>query len=220
MQTSDPPDTSVDKARRPGRPRSARADRAILKAAIELLVEEGYGGMSVEAVASRAQVGKATIYRRWQSKKALVADALRGLSEDVRMPDTGNTREDLIALLLDFRRVTSASYIGPMTGRIISAAISNPEFMTIYWENTILPRRRAVETILTRGQNRGELRQDLDLDLVLDMLPGTAVYRILVSRHGLEPGTSQSVNPEDLVNTIWAGIAAPGEQPSHKTPRC
>ena len=220
MQTSEPPDTSIDKSRRPGRPRSARADRAILKAAIELLVETGYGGMSVEAVAARAQVGKATIYRRWQSKKALVADALRGLSDDVRMPDTGNTREDLISLLLDFRRVTSASYIGPMTGRIISAAISNPEFMTIYWENAILPRRRAVTEILTRGQKRGELRQDLDLDLVLDMLPGTAVYRILISRHGLEPGTAQSVNAEDLVNTIWAGIAAGGEQPPRRAPRC
>lgn len=220
MQTSDPPETSVEEGRRPGRPRSATADRAILKAAIELLEETGYGGMSVEAVAARAQVGKATIYRRWPSKKALVADALRGLSDNVRMPDTGNTREDLIALLLDFRRVTSASYIGPMTGRIISAAISNPEFMTIYWENAILPRRRAVAEILTRGQNRGELRQDLDLDLVLDMLPGTTVYRILISRHGLEPGTTKPVNSEDLVNTIWAGIAAGNESSPRKPPRC
>lgn len=109
---------------------------------MELLVEVGYGGMSVEAVAARAQVGKATIYRRWPSKKELIAEALRGLSDDVRMPDTGNTRDDLIALFLDFRRVNSASYIGPMTGRIISAAISNPEFMTIYWENALLPDAR------------------------------------------------------------------------------
>lgn len=216
MQSADPPETTAEKGRRPGRPRSARADRAILKATIELLVETGYGGMSVEAVAARAQVGKATIYRRWPSKKALVADALRGLSDSVRMPDTGNTREDLIALLLDFRRVTSASYIGPMTGRIISAAISNPEFMKIYWENAILPRRKAVAEILTRGQSRGELREDLDIELVLDMLPGTAVYRILISRHGLETGAPQSVNAEELVNTIWAGIAADG----NTRPRC
>jgi AcrR family transcriptional regulator len=208
MQTADSPETNTEKTRRPGRPRSARADRAILKATIELLVETGYGGMSVEAVAVRAQVGKATIYRRWPSKKALVADALRGLTDSVRMPDTGNTREDLILLLRDFRRVTSASYIGPMTGRIISAAISNPEFMKIYWENSILPRRNAVAEILKRGQSRGELRDDLDLDIVLDMLPGTSVYRILISRHGLEPGSAQSVDAEDLVNIIWAGIAA------------
>jgi AcrR family transcriptional regulator len=175
---------------------------------MELLVETGYGGMSVEAVATRAQVGKATIYRRWPSKKALVVEALSGLNDDVRMPDTGNTREDLIALLNDFRRVTSASYIGPMTGRIMSAAISNPEFMTIYWENAILPRRKAVAHILARGQARGDLRDDLNIELVLDMLPGTAVYRNLISRHGLDDPQVHSVNAEELVNTIWGGIAA------------
>lgn len=218
MPKTDTPESNAEQVRRPGRPRSARADRAILKATIELLVETGYGGMSVEAVAARAQVGKATIYRRWQSKKALVAEALRQLTDDVRMPDTGSTREDLIALLLDFRRVSSASYIGPMTGRIISAAISNPEFMKIYWENTILPRRTAVSEILLRGQTRGDLRSDLDLELVLDILPGTAVYRILISKHGLEH--AQPVDPEELVNTIWSGISAEGTPPQRKSPRC
>lgn len=218
MQKTGTTDDAEEQARRPGRPRSARADRAILKATIEMLVETGYGGMSVEAVAARAQVGKATIYRRWPCKKALVSEALRQLADDVRMPDTGNTREDLIALLFDFRRVASASYIGPMVGRIISAAINNPEFMKIYWENTILPRRKAVREILLRGQARGELREDLDLELVLDMLPGTAVYRILISRHGLE--RAQPVNPEDLVNTIWAGISASGKLPARKSSPC
>jgi AcrR family transcriptional regulator len=218
MPKTDTTDESLEAGRRPGRPRSARADRAILKATSELLVETGYGGMSVEAVAARAQVGKATIYRRWASKKALVAEVLRQLSDDVRMPDTGNTREDLIALLLDFRRVTSASYIGPMTGRVISAAISNPEFMPIYWENTILPRRKAVTEILRRGQARGELRSDLDLDLVLDILPGAAIYRALISKHGLEH--AQPVDPEELVNTIWSGISSDGVPPHRKHPRC
>ena len=218
MQKSEPTNGVEEEARRPGRPRSARADRAILKATIELLVEAGYGGMSVEAVAARAKVGKATIYRRWPSKKALVSEALRQLADDVRKPDTGNTREDLIALLFDFRRVTSGSYIGPMVGRIVSAAINNPEFMKIYWENTILPRRKAVAEILLRGQARGELRSDLDLELVLDMLPGTAVYRMLISRHGLD--RAQPVNPEELVNTIWAGISSEATVPRRTSPRC
>lgn len=206
MQKTDSTDTTEEQPRRPGRPRSARADRAILQATIEILVEVGYGKMSVEAVAARAQVGKATIYRRWQSKKELVAEALRQLSDDVPAPDTGNTREDLIALLLDFRRVNSASYLGPMVGRIMSAAINNPEFMKIYWENTISPRRSAVAEILLRGQSRGELRPDLNLDLVLDMLPGTSLYRMLISRHGLE--NAPPINAEELANTIWNGIAA------------
>lgn len=218
MQDTNTTNDVPEQTRKPGRPRSVRADRAILKATIELLVEDGYGGMSVEAVAARAGVGKATVYRRWSSKKALVSAALRQLGDDVHVPDTGSTREDLIALLHDFRRVNSAAYIGPITGRIISAAISNPEFMTIYWENTILPRRQVVKEILLRGQARGELRNDLNLELVLDMFPGTAVYRILVSRHGLDG--AGPVAPEELVNTIWAGISANGLPPPHKTPRC
>lgn len=219
-ETEESTGTSGEKVRRPGRPRSARADRAILKAAMELLVEVGYGGMSVEAVAARAQVGKATIYRRWPSKKELIAEALRGLSDDVRMPDTGNTRDDLIALFLDFRRVNSASYIGPMTGRIISAAISNPEFMTIYWENALLPRRKAILEILERGQARGEVRLDLDLQLVLDIFPGAVVYRMLVSRHGLDESQATYAGAEELVNTIWGGIATDGPTTPRRTPRC
>ncbi|MBA2452583.1 MAG: TetR/AcrR family transcriptional regulator [Chloroflexia bacterium] len=211
-------DSTEEKARRPGRPRSARADHAILQATIELLVEIGYGSMSVEAIAARAQVGKATVYRRWPSKKALVSEALRQLSEDVRIPDTGDTRDDLIALLHDFRRVTSSSFIGPMIGRVISAAIGNPEFMTVYWDNVIFPRRKAVTEILLRGQERGDLRTDLDLELVLDMLPGTMMYRALISRHGLDD--VGFINPEELVNTIWAGIASDSARPIRKTPRC
>ncbi len=211
-------DTTEEQARKPGRPRSVRANRAILQATIELLVEIGYGSMSVEAVAARAQVGKATIYRRWPSKKELVAEALRQLSEDVRLPDTGNTHDDLITLLHDFRRATSTSFIGPMIGRIISAAIGNPEFMTIYWDNVIFPRRKAVTEILLRGQERGDLRTDLDMELVLDMLPGTLVYRSLISRHGLD-GIG-SIVPEALVDTLWAGIASENARPIHKTPRC
>lgn len=216
MPKPEPTNTTEEQPRRPGRPRSARADRAILTATIEMLVEVGYGRMSVEAVAARAQVGKATIYRRWQSKKELVAEALRQLSDDVPVPDTGNNRADLVTLLLDFRRVHNASYLGPMVGRLISAAINNPEFMEIYWENTILPRRNAVAEILLRGQERGELRPDLDLDLVLDMLPGTSLYRFLISRHGLDKALP--INPEELAHTIWHGIAAeksaPLRQPS------
>ncbi len=187
---------------------------------MELLVEVGYGGMSVEAIAARAQVGKATIYRRWPSKKELTAEALRQLSDDVRMPDTGNTRDDLIALFLDFRRVNSASYIGPMTGRIISAAISNPEFMTIYWENALLPRRKAILEILKRGQERGEVRKDLDLQLVLDIFPGAVVYRTLISRHGLDESQAAFAGAEELVNTIWGGISTHHDSTPRRNPRC
>lgn len=212
------PDDTGDKARRPGRPRSARADRAILQATVELLVETGFGRMSIEAIAARAQVGKATIYRRWSSKGEIVTEALRNMTDDVRMPDSGNTRDDLIALLHDFRRVTGTSVVGTMIGRVMSAAIGNPEFMQIFWTNTILPRRKAVKAILQRGQRRGEVRADLNLEIVLDMFPGTMMYRSLVSRHGL--GQVETIAPEELVNTIWAGISTDGKVPERRKPRC
>lgn len=90
--------------------------------------------------------------------------------------------------------------------------------MTIYWDNVIFPRRKAVTEILLRGQERGDLRSDLDLDVVLDMLPGTLMYRALISRHGLND--VGFIIPEELVNTIWAGIAAEGARTVRKTPRC
>src|SRR5581483_9265964 len=83
-----------------GRPRSAEVDRAILDAALELLVEHGYGGVSMEAIATRAGVGKAAIYRRWSNKAELVVDALREAGcATMPMPDTGDVRADLIAML-------------------------------------------------------------------------------------------------------------------------
>src|SRR5260370_18750172 len=85
--------------RKPGRPRSAQAQKAIIDATLELLAEEGFQGLSIEAVAARAGVGKTTIYRRWSSKEELVMEAIRQVQIDVPVMDTGNFRNDLAALL-------------------------------------------------------------------------------------------------------------------------
>jgi AcrR family transcriptional regulator len=89
---------AADPTRRPGRARDPRADKAILAAAVALLTEVGFGGLTVDAVAHRAGVGKATIYRRWDSKERLVLDALSTEHQPLEAPNTGGLRADLMAL--------------------------------------------------------------------------------------------------------------------------
>src|SRR5260370_35342567 len=96
MTTTSGPEQGI---RKPGRPRSAQAHKAILDATLELLAEEGFQGLSIEEVAARAGAGKTTIYRRWSSKEELVMEAIRQVQIEVPVMDTGNFRNDLAALL-------------------------------------------------------------------------------------------------------------------------
>lgn len=192
-------------ARRPGRPRSDRARRVILNATLELLVEHGFDGMSVEAVATRAGVGKATIYRRWSSKQELVAAALASIDDDVRTPDTGNTRDDMIVLVHDFARVSVSSVVGPMIARLAGAAASNPALMDIAWNNLIAPRQDIGRRVLRRGIERGDVRPDIDVDLVMTVVAGTALFSVVFERIDVR---SFNARLERLVDVLWSGIRA------------
>jgi AcrR family transcriptional regulator len=174
------PDT-ITEPRRPGRPRSARAERAIHDATLQILTEQGYEGMSIEAVAARAGVGKATIYRRYDGKDALVATALRTLNPapEVELPDTGSVRGDFRLLIERFAATTFGTILGPMIVRLLSAVITNPGLQPIFIENVIAPRQAAALAIIQRAVERGELRADLDIHRTLDMLVGAIIYRVL-----------------------------------------
>jgi AcrR family transcriptional regulator len=200
-------DTTDTTPRRPGRPRSARAERAIHDAALQLLVEQGYEGMSIEAVAARAGVGKATIYRRYAGKDALVAAALRTLNPPAgdNLPDTGNVHDDLELLILSVARTTLGSVVGPMIARVLSASITNPELHEILLAHVIQPRRTAALAILRRGVDRGELRRDLDIELALDMMVGAIFFRIMFVPTDLV--TLPEMIPT-IVDLMLAGIAS------------
>ncbi len=191
--------------RRPGRPRSDRARRAILDACLQLLVEQGFDGMSIEGVANRAGVGKATIYRRWSSKRDLVAAALASIDDEIRVVDSGNTHDDFVSLVRDFGRVSMSTVLGPMIGRVAGAAVSNPDLMDILRTNLIASRQEVGRRLLRRGIERGEVRPDIDVDLVMDMVAGTALFTVLF--HQIEPRDIRA-RLEPLVDTIWHGIAA------------
>lgn len=189
--------------RRPGRPRRATTDDAITRAALDLLAERGFQAATVEAIALRAGVGRNTIYRRWRSKEELIADALRELTTDI----SAWAEDDLYSLLLHWLREFSRTFSDPLYGRLLAGVLGelqrNPVFADVYADRVVRPRREALRTRLTEARDRGELRPDADVELVADMLGGALLVRLLPL--GL-PAADQSY-PEELLETIWRGIA-------------
>jgi AcrR family transcriptional regulator len=190
----------AETGRPPGRPRSAEADAAIIRATLEALREEGFRGLSVEDVRQRAGVGKATIYRRFPSKEALVRAAIESLNPDLpEPPDTGSLRGDLAAVFrltydaaVDRRSATFAP-------RLLAESADDAEFHELFREALVEPRRAGLRVILGRARGRGELREGFDEELVIDMLAGPVVYRVL-----LDGGTLNGV--ADRMDALLEGV--------------
>jgi AcrR family transcriptional regulator len=163
----------------PGRPRSTRSHQAMLQATLELLAEVGFEAMSIEAIASRAGVGKTTIYRRYSGKAELVADAIESIREEIVIPDTGGLWGDMDALIQNAAQI-SLNPLGRQTvAMIISSASSNAEFAQIYWTKYLQLRREAFSVVLERAKARQEVKPDLDPGLVFDMMSGIMLYAMI-----------------------------------------
>src|SRR5947209_12428791 len=150
----------------PGRPRSARADEAIIEAVLDLLADGTPAeSLSIEAVAARAGVGKATIYRRWSNKEALLVDAVATVKGEPPTVKGESVRDDLVTLLRPFAvpARTRAAKIMPC---LYSAIQLSPELSRCV-QKIVEPRRELMREVLRRGIGSGELRADLDLDLVM-----------------------------------------------------
>lgn len=163
----------------PGRPRSAASHQAILRAALELLSEAGFEAMSIEAIATRARVGKTTIYRRYSSKDELIADAIENIREEVLISDTGSLWSDIDALIENAAQITLTSLGQQTVSMIISSASSNPRFAQIYWEKYLAPRRQSFATVIERAKARKEVPIDLDAGLVFDVMSGIMLYALI-----------------------------------------
>jgi AcrR family transcriptional regulator len=174
--------------RPPGRPRSEPARLAILRSTLKLLGENGFSDLTIEAVASHAGVGKATVYRWWPNKAALIADAFAGsTSRRLHFPDTGSVYTDMSQQMRQLVKVFRSR-----RGRIVSAMLgggqSDRDLIRAFRERFLWPRRREAYATLRRGIERGELRKDLDLDLLLDSLYGPIYMRFLIRHDKLTPG--------------------------------
>jgi len=168
---------SAAPARKPGRPRSEQAEQAIIKAALELFAEKGPDGLCVEAVAARAGVGKATVYRRWKNKEDLLLAALGSLKSPLPVPDSGSVRDDLIALVT----VMSQDAVDPARQRqytlLLGEGEKYPKLMARYAETVVEPRRDLIRSVLRRGIEAGQIRSDLDIEVAMLTLTGAAMSR-------------------------------------------
>jgi AcrR family transcriptional regulator len=180
-----------------GRPRDARADRAILTAALELMAERGVHELRMDDVAARAGVGKAAIYRRYRSKDELVAGAVAALVSEITVPDTGSTRADLLALMRDAVEVYTGSVAARAMPSLVEAMSRNPGLAEAVRDGFLAGRRAALHKVLERAIERGDLRPDLDIGLALDVLGGPLFYRLLITGDPIDEQLAEGVT--DLI---------------------
>jgi AcrR family transcriptional regulator len=192
--------------RRPGRPRSAAADASIVRATLELLLEEGYRGLTMEQVRARAGVGKATLYRRFGSKQDLVAAAIQHLNQPLALPDTGSVRDDILAVARSVLAGAERVEFAIFAPRLLAESAGDREMHAIFYEHLVAPRRAIMGEVLRRGVGRGELRADLDIELAIDVLTGPWVYRLLIS--GGDASTLYRTDPAALLDLLLQGLAA------------
>ena len=177
---ADPVTAGAAPAPRRGRPRRADADEAILRATLEQLADAGVAGLSMDLVAQRAGVGKATIYRRWTSKEELVLEALRTVAAPIPVPDEGSLRGDLIAYTDELVERFSHGRGSDVLPHLVAASCHDAELRASLDAFT-RGRQATLRRLFARGVERGELPADTDIDLAVDAILGPIFYRHLLS---------------------------------------
>jgi AcrR family transcriptional regulator len=180
--------------------RSARSHAAILAATTALLTEVGYPALTIEAVAARAGVGKATVYRWWPSKGALVIEAISSRLSPLPVSESGDLRQDLLTAVRGVVHTFARSPEGTVIPALAADLTRDPATAEQFRNQIIRPGRSAVVEILQRAANRGELPADVDIELLLDVYAGAVFYRVLVSG---EPVTD--LLAEQLVSLLLDG---------------
>lgn len=192
--------TPTTPSRQPGRPRSREADDAILRAALELLGEhKSVAAISVEAIAQRAGVSKATIYRRWPGKVELYTDAVALLRQPLPPVETGSVGEDLTILLT----AICSDLDNPLENAVglLMFGGAHPDIADRVRQHVFAPRTDTVREVLWRGVESGELRADLDSDVVLNLLFG-AVHMYRRANTPLTPHQ----RAQRIVDTVLTGV--------------
>lgn len=173
--------------RPPGRPRSEQAHQAILRSTLRILGQSGFSDLTIEDVADHAGVGKATVYRWWPNKGALIADAFASnTTRKLRFPDTGSVFSDMSRQMRQLVKVFR-SRRGRIVSAILAAGQSDKDLIAAFRDRFLWPRRQEAYATLRRGIRRGELRKDIDPDLVLDSLYGPIYMRFLIRHDRLTP---------------------------------
>jgi AcrR family transcriptional regulator len=197
------PETGQER-KAPGRPRNAQADEAILDAVIALLgAGQSAAAISIEAVAAKAGVGKATIYRRWPNKEALLVDAVGTMKGPLPDPLGDSVRDDLV-MLVQAGRTNRAKRYGKVTACLLPESTRDDELRRAL-QAVIEPRRDIMRQVLLRGVANGELRADLDVELTLLMLSGPSMVQSMLRWN---PRVPEEGFAEALVDALLSGAAA------------
>jgi AcrR family transcriptional regulator len=189
-------------ARGRGRPRSEKADQAILAATLRMLGTRGVAGTTIEGVAADAGVGKTTIYRRWPTKTDMILAALSDIVPPGDPPDTGTMAGDMAALAEIQQRRLAGSGLSGIVPRVLAESMSDPELHQDFVDRVVNPFRELLRLFIERGIERGELRPDLEVEPLVDLLHSIPIYKILMSR-----GDPASL---DQIPGAYLPILAPG----------
>ena len=191
------------------RPRVAGdREQEILDATLQVLAESGYDRLTMDAVAAAARASKATLYRRWSNKLSLVIDALqhsKGLHE---VPDTGSLREDLRATFCGTGGLTDPTTVAVFAS-VLTAIARDAEFAEAFRRDVVGPKIAASRVVWERARLRGELRDDVDLDLVEPALAGIVLHRLFVMGEVPDPDSITNVIDQIILPAATRGPASP-----------
>lgn len=187
-----------DDTRKVGRPRSAQADRAIIAATLEIFAESGAEGLCIEQVAAKAGVGKATIYRRWPGKEDLLLDAIGAMRSPLPTPKGESVREDLAALVEAIGKDSADPRRARQFALLLGEGAAYPRLLERYVETVVEPRREVVRSVLRRGVATGELREETNVEIAVDMLTGVMLARPRTKRDRADRGYARRVVDEML----------------------
>src|SRR5579871_2615274 len=190
--------TEMREGRRPGARKDPEADRLILETAHRLLRELGYDRLTMDAVAREAGVARTTLYRRYRDKPDLVSAAIQTLRPPATRSPTGDARADLIAQLDAVRR----NYGVSLAGALLMEEPYNPRLLELFRERMVTPERRILAATIAQGVKRGQIRPDVDVEPVLDLLLGAFFAAVFA---GGRPGPGWA---ERIVDALWPALRA------------
>lgn len=184
--------------RRPGGRMDPEADRLILQTAKRLLREQGYERMTIDGVAKHAGVARTTVYRRYRDKAELVSAAIDTLRDPSKRPDSGDARRDLVAHVDNMRRNFDMS----LAGTLLMEEPHNARLIALFRERMVLPRRQIIRDSIEKGIDRGQIRPDVDIEQIIDLLLG-ALFGAVLSDGRPAPDWSKST-----IDSLWPALAS------------
>ena len=198
-------ETSKPTIARPGRPRSEAARKAILQSAHDILIAEGLGRLTIEAVAERARVGKPTIYRYWRNAQELAMAALIADTPLEPAAEKGGTAKMRLQAHIEQLMETFTTVRGRQIAHTLAAADQESELAKAFRSRVILQYREKARSILSDAQANGEVMLKADMETILDLLDAPVFYRLLVGHQPLSPAFGV-----EIIDTLWAALA-PGD---------